>query len=178
MKEVPPANLPYDYRNPTQSHVPPPALPRYEPAPPAARPALSRPAPKTTVLRKTKRRLAFIVERTRTGYSAYCATGGIATVGRTVAELKANVVEAVNLQYAPEGLVYALPDVKITPDLPQFFDFYRALNPELLAVRLGMSPGVLSQLASGRRKPTPQQAARVLSGLQALGRELAELEPL
>ncbi|GAB3878981.1 hypothetical protein GCM10028824_41620 [Hymenobacter segetis] len=179
MKEVPPVNLPYDYRNPTQPHVPPPALPRVEPAPPTGRVLLPRPvAPTVKPPRKAKRKVAFLVERTRTGYSAHAETHGINTVGTTVAELKAAMVEATNLCYQDEGLVYTVDDLAITPDVAQFFEYYHVLNPEALAIRIGMSAQLLTQLVRGHRKPTRREATRILAGLKDLGQELAALEPL
>ena len=39
----------------------------------------------------------FIVEKTNTGYSAYAENANVATVGDTYAELKENMLEALNM---------------------------------------------------------------------------------
>jgi hypothetical protein len=41
-----------------------------------------------------------------------------------------------------------------------------------------MSAQQLADIVSGSRKATTRQSTKILEGLQALGRELAELEPL
>lgn len=128
--------------------------------------------------RKNKHKVEVIVERTKTGYAAHAALLGLFTEGNTVTEVKTRMVEATNEHYQHEGLVYTADDVELLPDLAQFFDFYRAINPDALAIRIGMSAKLLALLVSGNRKPTPQQASQILKGLQDFGRELASLEPL
>lgn len=123
------------------------------------------------------KRIAITVERTGTGYSAYANDYGIAAVGDTYAELKANVLEAVNLYMEVTGKrPVAAEDLQITLDLPQFFTFFKVINASALAARVGMPQSLLAQYVSGHKKPSPKQIARILEGVRDVGKELAALE--
>lgn len=118
----------------------------------------------------------FMVERTGTGYSAYATNHDVYTVGATLAELKANMVEALNLHLSESGKTVTEADLKVTLDLPQFFEFYKVINAKALAERVGMSQSLLSQYINGIKKPGPKQVSRILEGVRAVGRELAEMD--
>ncbi|MDO7888193.1 helix-turn-helix domain-containing protein [Hymenobacter cheonanensis] len=123
-------------------------------------------------------KIEFSVERTNTGYSAYTTADNlaVAVVGATLPELKANMVEALTLHFEGEGRTFTEADLKIVLDLPQFFDFYKVINVSALAARLGMSQSLLAQYIGGQKKPSPKQTARILDGVRAVGRELAEMD--
>lgn len=55
-----------------------------------------------------------IVERTQTGYSAFALKYPVYTVGKTLGELKENILEALNLFLASKGEAVTEQDVKIT----------------------------------------------------------------
>ena len=125
------------------------------------------------------KRLAITVERTGTGYSAYATAYGIAAVGDTYADLKAHVLEAVNLYMAVTAKqAVTAGDLQLTLNLPQFFAFFKVLNAAALAARLGMPPSLLAQYVSGHKKPSAKQLNRILSGVRAVGNELAAVELL
>ena len=117
------------------------------------------------------------VERTDTGYSAYALEYPVATVGSTFSELKANIVEALNL-YLEEtsGKPVALANIRIVLDLPQFFDFYKVINAKALAARIGMPQSLLAQYIGGHKNPSSKQTQRILDGVRQVGRELAEMD--
>ena len=117
-----------------------------------------------------------IVERTGTGYSAYNEAEGAYTVGTSFEELKANMVEVLNLVLSDTGRTISIADVKIIYDLKSFFDAYKVINAAALAKRLGMTQSLLSQYVSGNKKPSPTQTRRILEGVRAVGRELAEMD--
>lgn len=121
------------------------------------------------------KKIEFIVERTTTGYSAYTAQDSVYTVGQDLPELKANMVEALNLHYEEQGKTYTEDDLKITLDLPQLFEFYKEINATALSRRIGMNQSLLAQYVSGQKKPSPQQVTRILEGVRQIGRELAEI---
>ena len=122
-------------------------------------------------------RIAITVERTGTGYSAYANDYGIATVGDTYAELKANALEAVNLYMeVTDKKPVTAEDLQITLDLPQFFTFFKVINASALAARVGMPQSLLAQYVSGHKKPSPKQVSRILNGVREVGKELAALE--
>jgi predicted RNase H-like HicB family nuclease len=65
-------------------------------------------------------KIEMIVEKTRTGYSAYADKFPVYTIGKTLKELKANILEALNLLFEKDGKSISENDLKIILDLPQF----------------------------------------------------------
>jgi predicted RNase H-like HicB family nuclease len=121
-------------------------------------------------------KIEFVVERTTTGYSAYATHHSVYTVGETLTELKANMVEALNLHFEETGRKVTEADLQLKPDLPQFFEFYKVINAKALAARIGMPQSLLAQYIGGHKKPSPKQTTRILEGVRAVGRELAEMD--
>lgn len=123
-------------------------------------------------------KIEFSVERTRTGYSAYTTDEAltVAVVGETLAALKANMVDALNLHFEETAPAFTEADLAVSLDLAQFFAFYKVINAAALAARLGMQQSLLAQYISGRKKPSPKQVARILEGVRAVGRELATMD--
>jgi predicted RNase H-like HicB family nuclease len=121
-------------------------------------------------------KIEMIVEKTRTGYSAYADKFPVYTVGKTLEELKANVLEALNLLFEKDGKSISENDLKILLDLPQFFSFYKVINAKALSERIGMNQSLLAQYIKGIKKPPPTQTNRILKGVQQVGRELAEIQ--
>lgn len=128
----------------------------------------------------TKPKITYQVEKTSTGFSAYWNWEGkertIATVGGTMAELKANMLEAANLTFEDLGFVYTADEINYELDLAQFFDFYSEINAKGLAKRVGLNRTLLAQYVGGQKKPSGKQTAKILEGIKSLGRELASLE--
>lgn len=120
-------------------------------------------------------KIEIIVERTKTGYSAYAAKYPAYTVGKTLAELKAKMLDALNLYFEKEGKPISEKDLKITLDLPQFFEFYKVINAKALSERIGMNQSLLAQYIKGNKKPSPTQTQRILKGVQQIGNELAAI---
>jgi len=120
-------------------------------------------------------KIKIIVEKTKIGYSAYAEKYPVYTVGATLDELKANIIEALNLFFQEQGKTIAETDLKITLDLPQFFEFYNVINAKALSERIGMNQSLLAQYIKGIKKPSANQTQRILEGVQQIGRELAEI---
>ncbi len=120
----------------------------------------------------------FIVERTRTGYSAYCEGKNyiVATTGGDMKELRYNMLEALNLYFEDKGKVYTQDNIKVILDLPQFFEFYRVINAKALSERIGMNQSLLAQYIKGIKTPSDAQVNRILVGIRDLGRELAQID--
>ncbi len=118
-------------------------------------------------------KIEMIVERTKTGYSAYAERYPVYTVGGSLEELKANIIEALNLHFAGKGRIVTENDLKITLDLPQFFEFYKVINAKALSERIGMNQSLLAQYIKGIKKPSITQTRRILKGVQQVGKELA-----
>src|SRR5882672_3195409 len=119
--------------------------------------------------------IEMIVEKTRTGYSAYAEKYPVYTVGKSLEELKSNILEAVNLLLEKSGKSVAENDLKIVLDLPQFFAFYKVINAKALSERIGMNQSLLAQYIKGVKKPSPTQTQRILKGVQQVGKELAAI---
>ncbi len=120
-------------------------------------------------------KIDLIVERTKTGFSAYAEKYPVYTVGSSLDELKVNIMEALNLFFEERGKVITEQDLTITLDLPQFFSFYKVINAKALSERIGMNQSLLAQYINGIKKPSPRQTQRILTGIQQVGRELAEV---
>jgi len=117
-----------------------------------------------------------IVERTRTGYSAYASKYPVYTTGKSLDQLKANIIEAINLHFSEKGSIITEKNLKITLDLPQFFMFYKVINAKALSERIGMNQSLLAQYIKGIKKPSSAQTQRILKGIRQVGRELAEID--
>ncbi len=117
-----------------------------------------------------------IVERTKTGYSAYALKYPVYTAGGSLEELKTNILEALNLFFEKEGRTITQNDLKITMDLPQFFEFYKVINAKALSERIGINQSLLAQYISGNKKPSSTQTSRILKGVQQIGKELAAIQ--
>jgi len=123
----------------------------------------------------TKKKVKAIVEKTNTGFSAYTEDYPVFTTGKSIGELLKNIVEALNLYFEDDGFKILSQNVRMEVDLKQFFRYYRVINAKFLAARIGMNPTLLSQYVQGRKKPSQQQTERILKGIHAIGRELAEI---
>lgn len=120
-------------------------------------------------------KIEMIVERTKTGYSAYAVKYPVFTVGNSLQELKINMLEALNLHFEKKGKIFSENDLKITLDLPQFFEFYKVINAKAFSERIGINQSLLAQYVKGIKKPSPNQTMRILKGVQQVGNELAAI---
>jgi predicted RNase H-like HicB family nuclease len=120
-------------------------------------------------------KIEMIIEKTKTGYSAYAEKYPVYTVGGSLDELKANILESLNLYFEKEGKTVTEKDLKINLDLPQFFEFYKVINAKALSERIGMNQSLLAQYIKGNKKPSPTQTQRILKGVQQIGSELASI---
>ncbi|MBX9783693.1 MAG: hypothetical protein K2X48_10415 [Chitinophagaceae bacterium] len=121
------------------------------------------------------KKIEIIIERTKTGYSAYALRYPVFTTGKNSEELKRNIAEALNLYFHKSGKTIMVSDLKIVLDIPQFFSFYKIINAKALAEKIGMNQSLLSQYISGNKKPSSVQTKRILNGIQQVGKELASI---
>ena len=120
-------------------------------------------------------RIKVIVEKTRTGYSAYSENFPVATTGKTIDKLKRNLLEALKLYFEDSGKTISAGNIALILDLPQFFEYYRVINAKALSERIDMNQSLLAQYISGIKKPSAQQTERILSGIRELGKELSHI---
>jgi hypothetical protein len=123
-------------------------------------------------------KVEMIVEKTGTGYSAYATKGMMFTVGKNLEELKKNILEVINLSLEDQGKTATMNDIKVTMDLPQFFEFYKVINAKALSERIGMNQSLLAQYIKGNKKPSVAQKKRILNGIHKVGRELSDIRNL
>lgn len=125
-----------------------------------------------------KPQITITVIKEDTGYSATATNGDrhIFTEGETFDELKANILDAVNLAFEDLNFIYTIDEIKLTLDLQSFFDFYKVINAKALSARIGMNQSLLAQYISGSKKPSTLQRQRILKGVQQIGRELSEIQ--
>jgi hypothetical protein len=102
----------------------------------------------------------------------------IGTEADTFDLLITNLLEAINLTFEEQGFVYQLSELKFTYDLESFFEFYKVINAKALSERIGMNQSLLAQYIKGIKKPSDTQIRRILTGVQQIGRELAEVQLL
>ncbi len=127
---------------------------------------------------RTSTTIEMIIEKTNTGYSAYAKDYPVASVGDTADELFDNMLEAMTLYFdeAKSPRKLSLQNLKITLDLPQFFEYYKIINTKALGERIGLNQTLLSQYINGHKKPSVKQVDKILQGLRDLGRELLQVD--
>lgn len=126
-------------------------------------------------MKKLKKKVLFVVEKSDVGYWAYTPGLSIYTDGDTFNELRYNACEAYNLHLEDTGVEIDEKNIRLEIDLKQFFQHYRVINAKFLAKRIGMNESLLSQYVQGRKKPSPKQTRRILLGIHEIGRELSNL---
>lgn len=109
-------------------------------------------------------KIEMIVERTKTGYSADAENSLFIQQANILEELQTNMMEALNLYFEEEAKTITEENLKITMDLPQFFEFYKLINAKALSERIGMNQSLLAQYIKGIKKPSPAQTQRILKG--------------
>ena len=117
-----------------------------------------------------------IVEKTPTGFSAFAVEYPVFTTALTITELIDNSYEAANLYFAKSKIWIQPVNLKFEFDLKQFFKYYRVINANYLADKIGMNPTLLSQYVQGHKKPSEAQTKKIFVGINKIGRELSEIK--
>ena len=126
-------------------------------------------------MKKLKKKIEITVEKTKTGYSAYSEELGIYSTAKETPSLYANLVDALNLYYVDYGYDVSVENLKLNLDLQQFFRYYKVLNANFLAQRIGMNPTLLSQYVRGKKHPSSTQTDKIIKGIHAIGKELSDI---
>ncbi len=124
------------------------------------------------------KKIKVIVERTKTGYSAFAENYPVYSTGNDLPSLKKGILEALNLYFERQKKTITEKELKITLDLHQFFEFYKVINAKALSERIGMNQSLLAQYVKGHKKPSQAQTEKILNGIQQVGRELAAIQVL
>src|SRR6266487_4117443 len=125
-----------------------------------------------------KPKITMTVIKENVGYSAHVSIRKkfIGTEGEDLDELKANIIEAVNLSFDEENLTYNINEIQLKPDLQSFFEFYKVINVKALSERIGMNQSLLAQYIKGKKKPSASQRQRIFNGVQQVAKELASVQ--
>ncbi len=122
------------------------------------------------------KKLKVIIEKTRTGYSAYAVKIPVYSTGANVKELMDNVVEGVNFYRKETGeRKITARELAVSFSVSSVFDLY-PINLRHFADRIGMNYTLLAQYVQGRKKPSEKQTSRIVEGLQEIGKELSSVQ--
>ena len=127
------------------------------------------------MMKPLKKKIEVTVEKTNTGYSAYAEPLSVYSTGGNISELYINLLEALNFAYEELGYEVSTDNIKLNLDLKQFFQYYKVLNANFLAQRIGMNPTLLSQYVRGKKHPSARQTDKIIKGIQTIGKELSEI---
>jgi predicted RNase H-like HicB family nuclease len=119
-------------------------------------------------------KILVVIEKSNTGFSAFSDSFPVYTTGATMNELIDNTIEAFSLYFENEK--FDSSRIVFEIDFKQFFKYYKVLNSNALASKIGMNPTLLSQYVSGHKKPSQKQSQRILYGINQIGQELAEMK--
>jgi hypothetical protein len=125
---------------------------------------------------KLKKKYTFVVEKTKTGFSAFSEESPIYTTGKNITDLQKNIVEAMQLANDETTIDISSENIELEIDIKQLFKFYRVINSKFLAERIGMNPTLLSQYVIGIKKPSRKQTDRILTGIHEIGKELSGIK--
>ena len=126
-------------------------------------------------MKKLKKKIKIIVEKTNTGFSAFSEDYSVFTTGKSMPELVNNAYEAANLYFEDKEFEVILENLQFEIDFKQFFQYYKVLNSKFLAEKINMNPTLLSQYIQGHKKPSPKQTEKILLGIHQIGLELSEI---
>jgi predicted RNase H-like HicB family nuclease len=126
-------------------------------------------------MKTIKKKITMIVEKTKTGFSAFSKEYPIYTTGKTIPELINNAFEAYELFFEDNKIKATKENLKFEIDFKQFFQYYKVINSKFLAEKIGMNPTLLSQYVQGHKKPSESQTEKILYGIHQIGKELSEI---
>ena len=126
-------------------------------------------------MKTIKKKITMIVEKTKTGFSAFSNEYPIYTTGKTIPELINNAFEAYELFFEENKIKATKENLKFEIDFKQFFQYYKVINSKFLAEKIGMNPTLLSQYVQGHKKPSESQTEKILYGIHQIGKELSEI---
>lgn len=132
------------------------------------------------------RKIEAVIEKSTNNFCAYLINhDGCVASGKTLQELKNNLEEAIQLhiQGMKEDMDQMPADfegeykIMYTFDVESFLSFYdKVFTRRALSRLTGINESLLSQYASGLKKPRPLQTKKIEVSLHRLGNELLELQ--
>ncbi|MBK9932540.1 MAG: hypothetical protein IPP04_22140 [Saprospiraceae bacterium] len=117
-------------------------------------------------------KIEIIIEKTKTGYSAYAKKYAVYTVGKKLVKLKSNMVEALNLHFEDQGIVISESDLKNSRSSSlSFLNFIKLLMQSLIRKNRYQSK-FISSIYCGLKKPSTKQSNRILKEVQNVAKNL------
>ena len=124
------------------------------------------------------------VEKTTDGYSAYAIyeNNTITAVGDTYTELKQAMQRALAFhirELEKDGVditKWKTATIEFKLDVKSLFDLFPSINTSGFASFIGMNRSLMSQYINGLKKPSEQQAEKILNGIHNLGRYYLEVK--
>lgn len=120
-------------------------------------------------------KINIVIEKTKTGFSAYATDYPIFTTGSNIAELIGNAQEASQLFFEKKNKTKRKFKIQYELDFKQFFQYYRVLNAKVIAEKIGMNPTLLSHYVQGKKKPSLRQTERIINAIHEIGVELSTI---
>ena len=127
-------------------------------------------------MKKSKKKIIVKVEKTKSGYSAYAVEYNVYSTAKSINELYIHLLEALNFYFEEEEIEITADQLMLQIELQQFFQYYRVLNANFLAQRIGMNATLLSQYVRGVKQPSQKQTQKILQGIQLIGKELSDFD--
>lgn len=122
---------------------------------------------------KLPSKIKWQLEETKTGFSAFAEEFSLYTTAGDLESLMPQLNEAAALYFEIPAEAKISFKHSICVDLQTFFVNYKILNARILALRIGMSPSLLSQYIRGKKSPSLRQVERIREGIRQISRELA-----
>jgi len=131
------------------------------------------------------KKVQVIIEKSKTGFAAWLPElPGCASTGVTVDQVKRNISEAIT--YHLEGMKedrLAIPEefsseflLIFSFDVETFLNYYNHVFTRRAMSRItGVNESLLSQYASGIKRPRPAQSKKIEKGLHQLAQELLQV---
>jgi hypothetical protein len=127
-------------------------------------------------MKKGQDKITMVIEKTKTGFSAYSESYPVFTTGKNIPELINNAIEAVTLFFEESEREIKEDSIKFEIDFKQFFQYYEVINSNVLANKIGMNPTLLSQYVQGHKRPSEKQSRKIIMGILQIGKELSEID--
>lgn len=122
-------------------------------------------------------KIKFVVEKTKTGYSAYSENYNASTTATTYKKLKSNMLDSVNLLLEHQGKKVATDsDITVKFNLQTFFELFNGVNILAISEKYNLNNSLISQYKSGEKFPSEHQARKIINTIKAYGKELSEID--
>lgn len=111
------------------------------------------------------------------GYGAFTYHNDdyIGTYASSFEDLKNNIIEVLNLHFEDENLSFYIEDIDFEYDLESFLNYYRIIGSDEFANMLNIDKEKIDSYKSGKEKPSPDEARKIIDAARQAGRELADI---